>query len=90
MRISCAPTVGPCYYGVDTPLRSELIAATHQVEEIRRYIRADSLGYLSLQGMYRAVGDERSFCAACYTNDYPVPFPEEEQAQRIAVEQKRR
>jgi amidophosphoribosyltransferase len=77
MRISCAPTVGPCYYGVDTPRRKELIAATHSVEEIRRFIEADSLGYLSLEGMYRAVGRGSSFCAACYTNEYPVPVPEE-------------
>ena len=80
MRISCAPTVGPCYYGVDTPRRSELIASSHTVEEIRRYIRADSLGYLSLEGMYRAVGESRSFCTACYTNEYPVPLPQEEEA----------
>ena len=80
VRISCAPTVGPCYYGVDTPRRSELIASSHTVDEIRRYIRADSLGYLSLEGMYRAVGENRSFCTACYTNDYPVPFPKEEEA----------
>ena len=80
VRISCAPTVGPCYYGVDTPRRSELIASSHTVDEIRRSIRADSLGYLSLEGMYRAVGESRSFCAACYTNDYPVPFPKEEEA----------
>jgi amidophosphoribosyltransferase len=80
MRISSAPTVGPCYYGVDTPRRSELIASSHTVDEIRRYIRADSLGYLSLEGMYRAVGESRSFCTACYTNSYPVPFPKEEEA----------
>jgi amidophosphoribosyltransferase len=80
MRISCAPTVGPCYYGVDTPRRAELIASSHSVDEIRRYIRADSLGYLSLDGMYRAVGEGRPFCTACYTNKYPVPFPKEEEA----------
>jgi amidophosphoribosyltransferase len=77
MRISCAPTVGPCYYGVDTPRRRELIAATHSVEEIRRFIEADSLGYLSLEGMYRAVGRGSTFCTACYTNEYPVSVPEE-------------
>jgi len=86
MRISCAPTVGPCYYGVDTPRRAELIAATHTVEEIKRYIRADSLGYLSLEGMYQAAQDDRSFCTSCYTNKYPVPFPAEEQTQKVAVE----
>jgi amidophosphoribosyltransferase len=77
MRISCAPTVGPCHYGVDTPRRKELIAATHSIEEIRRFIEADSLGYLSLEGMYRAVGRGSTFCTACYTNEYPVPVPEE-------------
>ena len=51
MRISCPPTISPCFYGVDTPKRAELIAATHSLEEIRRYIGADSLGYLSLDGM---------------------------------------
>jgi amidophosphoribosyltransferase len=86
MRISCAPTVGPCHYGVDTPRRAELIAATHSIEEIRRYIRADSLGYLSLEGMYQAAQDNRTFCTSCYTNKYPVPFPEEEQTQKVAVE----
>ncbi len=86
VRISCAPTVGPCYYGVDTPRRSELIASTHTVDEIQRHIRADSLGYLSLEGMYRAVGENRSFCTSCYTNKYPVPFPEEEETQKVAVE----
>ena len=85
MRISCAPTVGPCYYGVDTPRRAELIASSHGVEEIRRYIRADSLGYLSLEGMYRAVGEGRSFCTACYTNTYPVPFPKEEEAHGMVM-----
>jgi len=77
MRISCPPTIGPCYYGVDTPLRSELIASTHTVEEIRKHIRADSLAYLSLDGMLRAVGDGDGFCTACYTNRYPIDFPRE-------------
>jgi amidophosphoribosyltransferase len=84
MRISCAPTVGPCHYGVDTPRRSELIASNHSVDEIRRFIEADSLGYLSLEGMYRAVGKGGTFCAACYTNEYPVAVPGEAQA-RIAT-----
>jgi amidophosphoribosyltransferase len=89
VRISSAPTVGPCYYGVDTPRRSELIAASHTVDEIRGYIRADSLGYLSLEGMYRAVGRSESFCTACYTNRYPVPFPEEEQVHRMVTDRQR-
>src|SRR3712207_9433261 len=56
MRISCPPTIGPCYYGVDTPNREELIAAQKSVEEIRRFIETDSLGYLSLEGMLEACG----------------------------------
>ena len=58
MRISCPPTISPCFYGVDTPRRAELIGATHSVEEIRRYIGADSLSYLSLDGLLSAVGTE--------------------------------
>jgi amidophosphoribosyltransferase len=88
VRISSAPTVGPCYYGVDTPRRSELIASSHDTEEIRRFIEADSLGYLSLEGMYRAVGDGGSFCTACYTNRYPVELPAEEQV-RISVDRRK-
>lgn len=75
MRISCPPTIGPCYYGIDTPLRSELIASSHSIEEIRKHLRADSLSYLSLGGMMRAVGSEEGFCTACYTNKYPIDFP---------------
>ena len=56
VRISCPPTISPCFYGVDTPRRSELIAATHTLEEIRQFIEADSLAYLSLEGLLRAVG----------------------------------
>jgi amidophosphoribosyltransferase len=79
MRISCPPTVSPCFYGVDTPQRSELIAATHSLEEIRRYIGADSLGYLSLDGLLSAVDEERPhYCTSCYTGEYPVAFPKNE------------
>jgi amidophosphoribosyltransferase len=81
MRISCPPTISPCFYGVDTPRRSELIAATHSQEEIRRYIGADSLGYLSLEGLLSAVGPARSsYCTSCYTGSYPVAFPRNEAA----------
>ena len=73
LRISCPPTRSPCFYGVDTPTRSELIAANNTVEEIRRFVDADSLGYLSLGGLRQAVADERSeYCYACYTGDYPT------------------
>ena len=73
MRISCPPTISPCYYGIDTPTRQELIASVHNLEEIRAYIGADSLGYLSLEGMRQAVGDvEGRYCLACYTANYPT------------------
>ncbi|HYB72265.1 MAG TPA: amidophosphoribosyltransferase [Candidatus Sulfotelmatobacter sp.] len=81
MRISSPPTVSPCYYGIDTPTRKELIASTHDPAEICRYIRADSLGYLSLQGLMRAVGKDVGFCAACFTENYPVSFPGEDRTQ---------
>ena len=73
MRISCPPTVSPCYYGVDTPTREELIASQHSVPEICEYIGADSLGYLSLPKLREAVDDTDSkFCTACYTGVYPT------------------
>jgi amidophosphoribosyltransferase len=81
MRISCPPTISPCFYGVDTPRRSELIAATHSLDEIRKYIEADSLAYLSLDGLLGAVGSKRgSYCTSCYTSEYPVEFPRDEKA----------
>jgi amidophosphoribosyltransferase len=81
MRISCPPTVSPCFYGVDTPRRSELIAATHSLEEIRRYLDADSVAYLSLDALTGAVKGGRSrYCTSCYTGVYPVAFPRDEAA----------
>jgi amidophosphoribosyltransferase len=81
LRISCPPTVSPCFYGVDTPNRSELIAATHTAEEIRKYVEADSLAYLTLNGLRSAVGGEQaSYCTSCYTGVYPVAFPRDEHA----------
>jgi amidophosphoribosyltransferase len=76
MRISSPPTSYPCYYGIDTPNRKELISSSHTIEEIRRYITADSLGYLSHDGLLEAVGGDReSFCHACFSGDYPIGFP---------------
>lgn len=73
LRISCPPTVSPCYYGVDTPSERELIAANHSLEEIREYVEADSLGYLSLEALHSALGDTRGkFCYSCYTGKYPT------------------
>jgi amidophosphoribosyltransferase len=80
VRISCPPTISPCFYGVDTPRRSELIAATHTIEEIARYLDADSVAYLSLEGLLSAVGADRaSYCSSCYTGRYPVEFPRDEE-----------
>ena len=73
VRISCPPIVSPCYYGIDTPTREELIGSQQSVEEIQRFIGADSLGYLSLEGMRQAVGDTAGkFCTSCYTGNYPT------------------
>ena len=81
MRISCPPTVSPCYYGIDTPHRDELIAATHSVSEIRDYMGADSLAYLSLDGLKEAVGSTHNhYCNACYTREYPVEPPSDQEA----------
>ena len=78
VRISCPPTISPCYYGVDTPNKSELIAANKSIEEIRQFIEADSLGYLSLAGMQEATGlsaDES--CVACWNERYPTRITRE-------------
>jgi amidophosphoribosyltransferase len=73
MRISCPPTISPCYYGVDTPTKEELIASATSPEEIRKYLGADSLGYLSMGGLRQAVSDtEGKFCTSCYTGVYPT------------------
>jgi len=75
LRISSPPTAWPCYYGIDTPTRQELIAASHRVDEIATYVTADSLGYLSLEGVYAAVGDARSgYCDACFSGEYLIQF----------------
>src|SRR3712207_841380 len=82
MRISCPPTLSPCYYGVDTPNKSDLIAAQMPVEEICRFIEADSLGYLSLEGMLSATGIEHdSACVACWTGRYPTRITSEAETQ---------
>ena len=79
VRISCPPTISPCYYGVDTPSREELIAATHTLDEIRDFLEADSVAYLSLEGLMSTVDTQRgSYCSSCYTGNYPVEFPRDE------------
>ena len=76
VRISCPPTISPCYYGVDTPVKSQLIAANKSVDEIRDYIGADSLSYLSLEGLRKACaeGEKTTYCTSCYTGIYPTEF----------------
>jgi len=76
LRISCPPTISPCFYGVDTPRKKDLIAANNSIEEIRRYIEADSLAYLSLDGLQKACdgGEGNRYCIACYTGDYPTQW----------------
>jgi amidophosphoribosyltransferase len=83
MRISCPPTMSPCFYGVDTPSKKELIAANKSVEEIREFIGADSLAYLSLAGMKKACGDgdKTTYCTACYTGVYPTNWVDVEEIQ---------
>ncbi len=83
VRISSPPTTGPCYYGIDTPLKSELIAAHQSVEEIRRFIAADSLAYLSQEGLLEAVGDGegRRYCTACFSGRYPVAVAQPDESQ---------
>lgn len=71
MRISSPPFMSPCFYGIDTPTRRELIASSHTVEEIRKHITADSLKFLSLDGMIKATG-KKNFCTACFTGNYPI------------------
>ena len=76
MRVSSAPVTGPCYYGIDTPSREELIAANHTLDEIRASLGVDSLGYLSLDGMLESVPTgPQGFCHACFSGDYPTPPP---------------
>jgi amidophosphoribosyltransferase len=77
LRISSPPTIMPCFYGIDTPTRQELIASSHDVEEIKRYVTADSLAYLSIEGLLSIVPDSQHYCTACFDNDYPIEFPGE-------------
>jgi amidophosphoribosyltransferase len=80
LRISCPPTISPCFYGVDTPSKKDLIAANNSVDEIRSFIEADSLAYLSMEGLLQSCGDETAhggqpmFCTACYTGNYPTDW----------------
>lgn len=75
LRIAAPPTTGPCYYGVDTPTKKELIAANQSVDEIRKFVGADTLGYLSVTGLLKAVrANSNTYCAACFDGKYPTPI----------------
>ena len=88
MRISCPPTISPCYYGVDTPSKNQLIAANRSLEEICQYIGADSLAYLSLEGVKKACGEGEkvSYCSACYTGKYPTSIVDVEEIQPAGIQ----
>jgi amidophosphoribosyltransferase len=92
MRISSPPIRWPCYYGIDTPTRSELVASSHTKDEITRYITADSLGYLSLDGMLEAVTKTRGFamgrgqfCHACFSGEYPIEVAAAPRARQLPL-----
>jgi amidophosphoribosyltransferase len=77
LKISSPPTISPCFYGIDTPTRSELIASTHLLDEIRKYVTADSLSYLSLEGLRNIISHPHDYCTACFDCNYPISFPGE-------------
>ncbi|HYG67319.1 MAG TPA: phosphoribosyltransferase family protein, partial [Anaeromyxobacteraceae bacterium] len=86
LRISSPPTAWPCYYGIDTPTRQELIASSHGEDEIQTYVTADSLGYLSLGGIYAALGEPRAgYCDACFSGEYLIEFPRRHAATPLRV-----
>jgi amidophosphoribosyltransferase len=87
LRISCPPTISPCFYGVDTPSKRDLIAANHSVEEIRQFIEADTLAYLSLEGLLKSCegAEGNKFCTACYTGNYPTQWVDVDEILPAAV-----
>ncbi len=87
-RVGSPPVTHPCFYGIDTPSRRELIGALKSVEEIRGFLGVDTLGYISLEGMLACEGQPRNFCRACFTGQYPVAI--DPQAGKLALEQLRR
>src|SRR5690349_11945189 len=83
VRISSPPTTHPCFYGIDTPTREELIASAHSVSDIREYLGADTLAYLSVTGLYGFAGSRAGFCDACFTGRYPIPPGEETRIRQL-------
>jgi amidophosphoribosyltransferase len=87
MRISSPPIRWPCFYGIDTPSRSELIASSHNIDEIAKYLTADSVGYLSVEALHASLGavQHSGFCNACFTGEYPVAFEKPTQRRQLAL-----
>jgi amidophosphoribosyltransferase len=96
MRIASPPTQWPCYYGVDTPTRSELIASSHSIAEVNQYITSDTLAYLSLESLTQSVISarranadkkltEKSFCHACWSGEYPIDFTPSHKKQQLPL-----
>ena len=91
MRISSPPTTHSCFYGIDTPERSKLMAAQHDVAEMAKLIGADSLAFISIDGLYRALGEpgrnaaKPKFCDACFTGEYPIALTDGEQNSRAQM-----
>jgi amidophosphoribosyltransferase len=91
VRISAPPVKHPCYYGIDMANQNELVAARHNIEEIRKLIGATSLGYLSLDGVVRAVGMHKDkFCRACFDGKYPIPVPHDVKVTKLMLENRRK
>jgi amidophosphoribosyltransferase len=86
MRVSCPPIQNPCFYGIDFPTKDELIANTHSLEEIQKFLEVDSLGYMSIEGLLSAVKEKENFCTACYSGKYPIDFGA--QADKYILERK--
>ncbi len=87
LRISSPPTIGPCFYGVDTPTREELVASSHTVEQIREYVGADTLGFLSEEGLYGFMPEPSSngYCDACFSGRYPVPIADDGRSRQLVL-----
>jgi len=90
MRISSPPTKGPCHYGIDTPTREDLLASSRTVDQIREFVGADSLGYLSLEGLHESVngagnGPREGFCNACFSDDYPITIQQPSRLRQLRL-----
>lgn len=88
IRISSPPTLSPCFYGIDTPTKAELIAATHTLDEINKYLTSDTLSYLSIEGLLKACGggpNGEGFCLACFNGEYPLDFPTKKENNQLGL-----